>query len=121
MLLSLIVVIVVVMMFPSLVVVMIQCWMVVVLVVVMFLSQRKISMAWLTSKSEFVRQCRQQLDIPLERLPSDIQEEKVVSDFMLAGCGCKKGGGGKQCCTQFSQEYVLSVENLNIFTHTGLV
>ena len=28
---------------------------------------------------------------------------------MLAGCRCKKGGGGKQCCTEFSQEYILSV------------
>ena len=28
---------------------------------------------------------------------------------MLAGCGCRKGGGGKQCCTQFSREYILSV------------
>ena len=50
-----------------------------------------------------------QLEMPLEPLPSDIQEEKVISDFILAGCGCKKGGGGKQCYTQFSQEYILSV------------
>ena len=59
--------------------------------------------------SEAMQTAQAQLDIPLETLPSDIQNEKAVSDFMLAGCGCKKGGGGKQCCTEFSQEYILSV------------
>ena len=58
--------------------------------------------------SEAMQTAQAQLDIPLETLPSDIQNEKAVSDFMLAGCGCKKGGGGKQCCTEFSQEYILS-------------
>ena len=26
----------------------------------------------------------------------------------MAGCGCKKGGDGKQCCTQLSREDILS-------------
>ena len=32
-----------------------------------------------------------------------------MSDFMLTGCGCKKVGGGKQCYTQFSREYIVSI------------
>ena len=47
-------------------------------------------------------------DIAIELLPTDIKEDKVVSDFMSIGCGCKKGIGGKPCSTQFSQEYLVS-------------
>ena len=82
-------------------------------------TEKRVCEAMLTTQAQF--------DIPLETLPSDIHNEKAVSDFMpyqtlchirlyavsdfmLAGCGCKKGGGGKQCCIEFSQEYVLSVK-----------
>lgn len=50
-----------------------------------------------------------QLNVPFEPLPSEIKEDELVSLFMRGGCGCRKGGGGKQCCTQFSREYFLSV------------
>ena len=66
----------------------------------------------LVDTEERVREAMQtaqaQLDVPFEPLPSDIKEDELVSQFMLAGCGCPQGNGGKQCCTQFSREYVLS-------------
>lgn len=52
-------------------------------------SFKVILMAWLTPKSEFKHKHNCTWD-PLEPLPSDIQEEKALSDFMLAGCGCKR-------------------------------
>ena len=35
--------------------------------------------------------------------PNDIQEDKLVSDFVSAGCGCSKWKG-KQCSEQFSND-----------------
>ena len=58
---------------------------------------------------EAMAMAQAQLDVPFEPLPNDIKEDELVAQFLLGGCGCQKGGGGKQCCTQFSNEYLLSV------------
>ena len=49
--------------------------------------------------------------LTIKPLPSDVDEHKTVTDFMSGGCGCKKGHGGKQCCIQFSTEYVAAIRN----------
>ena len=65
----------------------------------------------LVNTDEYVQEAldraRVHSDIAIELLPTDIKEDKVVSDFMSTGCGCKKGIGGKPCSTQFSQEWYL--------------
>ena len=40
--------------------------------------------------SEAMQTAQAQLDIPLETLPSDIQNEKAISDFMLADVHAKR-------------------------------
>ena len=54
-----------------------------------------------------MKHCRER--IPIELHSSDVQEDKIISDFMLAGCGCKKGYGGKPCLSEFSVQYIVSV------------
>ena len=44
-------------------------------------------------------------DVLIELRPCDIEEDKVVEDFMSKGCGCKKWNG-KACSEQFSIDYV---------------
>ena len=43
--------------------------------------------------------------VVIESAPSDSLEEKIISTFLLSGCGCRKLHG-KPCYQQFSREYI---------------
>ena len=44
-------------------------------------------------------------EVSLELRPCDIDEDRVVEDFMRRGCSCRKWGG-KPCSEQFSVDYI---------------
>ena len=57
---------------------------------------------------EAMRRAQGITEVTIDLLPTDIQENQVVTDFVSAGCGCTKANG-RQCSEQFSLEYLKSV------------
>ena len=54
-----------------------------------------------------ITNCRDEISVNL----SDKKAQKSLDEFVLSGCGCKKGPNNTHCSSQFSKDYISSVRD----------